>query len=53
MIVFHEDLEVKHNAVIYTVYWCAAVQDAVRDKNNISCVIGLRLIIDRQMKAAG
>ena len=53
VVVLHEDLKIKHHAVIDAVYRCAAVQDTICDEDNISRVTYMCLIVDRQMKAAG
>ena len=53
MIILHQDLKIKDDAVIDTVNRRSAVQDSICDKYDISRVIHIGLVVDRQVKTAG
>ncbi len=55
MVVFHEDLEVEYNTVIDTgvIFWVSAVERTVCDKDHVSLMIGIGVIVKRKMKSAG
>ena len=54
MVVFYQNLQIENNAVIDAamVLRAAAVECAVRNEDNVACMIGARIIVQRQMKVA-
>lgn len=53
MVIMHENLQVKYDALIDAVDGSAPMENAICDKNDISCMVDQSFIIDCQMETAG
>lgn len=53
MVVMHENLQVKYDALIDAVDGGAPMENAICDKNDISCMVDPSFIVDCQMETAG
>lgn len=55
VIIFHQNLQVKDNAVVNTavILGIAAVEHAVRNENDIACMVDVRVVVQGKVKGAG